>query len=87
MWRLYLFNSFYPEYFNANCQLLADGTWDAAFELTDCQPVAIGFHHSPFGKYKEKIPGKGWDKLANGIIYYVPFYKHKYVIRIPRTDR
>lgn len=41
------------------------------------------FHHSPFGIYKEKILGKRWDKLADGIIYYVPFYKHKYVIGIP----
>lgn len=79
-----LFNFFYPEYFNVNYSLpFANCTWDAAFELTDCQPVAISFHHSPFGKCKEKILGKRWDKLADGLIYYVPFYMHKYVIGIP----
>ena len=78
-----LFNYFYPDNFNANNKLFANGTWDAAFELTDCQPVAISFHHSPFGKYKEKFLGKRWDKLADGIIYYVPFYKLKNVIGIP----
>lgn len=56
-----LFNFFYPEYFNVNYSLpFANCTWDAAFELTDCQPVAISFHHSPFGKCKEKILGKRW---------------------------
>lgn len=79
-----LFNFFYPEYFNVNYSLpFANCTWDAAFELTDCQPVAISFHHSPFGKCKEKILGKRWDKLVDGLIYYVPFYKHKYMIGIP----
>lgn len=45
-----LFNSFYPEYFNANCQLFADGTWDAAFELTNCQPVAFTTLHLGYTK-------------------------------------
>lgn len=76
-----LFNYFFPDLFNANGQLYAEGMWDAAFELTGCKPVAVSFHDSPFGKYKDL--GKPWSKFADGIIYYKAFYEMKNVIGIP----
>lgn len=82
--KILLFNYFNPSLFNVNEKLFADGVWDAAFELTGCKPVAVSFHHSPFGKYKEKHLGKKWEKLADGLIFYLPFYQFKYVVGIPQ---
>ncbi len=62
--------------------LFADGAWDAAFERTGCKSVAVDFHDSPFGRVKQKNWGR-WSKVADGMIFYVPFYKFVSVIGIP----
>ncbi len=62
--------------------LYADGAWDAAFERTGCKPVAVDLHGSPFGRVKDSEYGR-WSKVADGMIFYVPFYKFECVIGIP----
>ncbi len=62
--------------------LYADGAWDAAFERMGCKPVAVDFHGSPFGRVKDEYYGR-WSKVADGMIFYVPFYKFKAVIGVP----
>ncbi len=63
-------------------ELFADGAWDAAFERTGCKPVAVDFHDSPFGRIKQKNWGR-WNKIADGMIFYVPFYMFVSVIGVP----
>ncbi len=60
-------------------KLFADGAWDAAFERTGCRPVAIDFHDSPFGRVKQKNWGR-WKKVADGMIFYTPFYKFEILL-------
>ncbi len=62
--------------------LFADGAWDAAFERTGCKPVAVDFHGSPFGRVRQKNWGR-WSKVADGMIFYVPFYRFVSVIGTP----
>ncbi len=62
--------------------LYADGAWDAAFERTGCKPVAVDFHGSPFGRVKDTDYGH-WSKVADGMIFDVPFYKFERIIGIP----
>ncbi|MCT4640176.1 MAG: hypothetical protein N4A72_20940 [Bacteroidales bacterium] len=59
-------------------ELTADGKWDAAFELTNNTPVAFNIASTPFGKtvfdynYEQLIQ---FQDVADGIMYYKPFYK------------
>ncbi len=62
--------------------LYADGAWDAAFERTGCKPVAVDFRRSPFGRTADHYYGR-WSKVADGMIFYTPFYKFKTVYGIP----
>lgn len=65
-------------------ELFADGAWDAAFEITGCKPVAVSFRKTPFGQCKDPVLGGGrWSRYADGLIFYVPFYKFKNIIGIP----
>lgn len=62
--------------------LYAGGAWDAAFERTGCKPVAVDFRHSPFGRVIDSFYGR-WSDVADGMIFYTPFYKFKAVYGIP----
>ncbi len=62
--------------------LYADGAWDAAFERRGCKPVAVDFKRSPFGKVIDSYYGR-WSDVADGMIFYTPFYKLKPVYGIP----
>ncbi len=68
--------------FTEQDKLFADGAWDAAFERIGCQPVAVDFHDSPFGRVKQKNWGR-WEKVADGMIFYTPFHQFETVIGIP----
>ncbi len=68
-------------FYEETASLYADGAWDAAFELTGCKPVAVDFHGSPFGRAKDTEYGR-WSKVADGMIFYVPFYKFVHVIGV-----
>ena len=59
--------------------LVDDGRWDAAFSLTGDKPVGFDLKGTPFGKTKSWYwdDGTTWEDMADGYIFYVPFYKFK----------
>lgn len=66
--------------------LVANGLWDAAFEVVDCQPFGMDIKGTPFGctPYFNARYGKmKWEDVADGIIYYKPFYETVLTIGIP----
>lgn len=68
-------------------ELVDDGKWDAAFELTKRKSAAFDIQDTPFGRtvYSNgwtTYTGKSWQEYADGIIYYEPFYNFKCSIGI-----
>lgn len=57
--------------------LVADGKWDAAFEVLGCKPFGMDIKATPYGTTPYADPAYGnlqWQDVADGIIYYKPFY-------------
>ena len=66
--------------------LIAGGLWDAAFEKMDCKPFAMDIKGTPFGStpYLDRAYGNlKWEDVADGIIYYKPFYQTVLTAGIP----
>ena len=66
--------------------LIANGLWDAAFEEVDCKPFGIDIKDTPFGETPYKDPAYKnlkWEDVADGIIYYKPFYETVLTIGVP----
>lgn len=66
--------------------LIAGGLWDAAFEKMDCKPFAMDIKGTPFGStpYLDRAYGNlKWEDVADGIIYYKPFYQTVLTVGIP----
>ena len=57
--------------------LSADGKFDAAFELTNCNPVGFNLENSPFGEEEYDYPFDNnlkWEDVFDGYIFYEPYY-------------
>lgn len=66
--------------------LIADGLWDAAFEEVNCEPFGMDIKGTPFGDTPYKDPAYNnlkWENIADGIIYYNPFYETIITVGIP----
>ena len=66
--------------------LVADGLWDAAFEEVDCTPFGMDIKGTPFGETSYLDPAYKnlrWEDVADGIIYYKPFYETVSTVGIP----
>ena len=58
--------------------LVADGKWDAAFEILGCKPFGMDIQDTPYGATPYADPAYGnllWQEIADGIIYYKPYYE------------
>ena len=56
------------------------------FEEVNCQPFGIDIKGTPFGETPYKDPTYNnlkWEDVADGIIYYKPFYETVLTIGIP----
>lgn len=79
----------WTEYTHSNdqqTQLVADGLWDAAFEVVDCQPFGMDIKDTPFGRipyFNDRYGKMKWEDVADGIIYYKPCYEMVLTIGIP----
>ena len=79
----------WTEYTHSNDQqtpLVADGLWDAAFEVVDCQPFGMDIKDTPFGRipyFNDRYGKMKWEDVADGIIYYKPCYEMVLTIGIP----
>ena len=68
----------YRFYDGKKMPLIADGLWDAAFEKIDCKPFGMDIKGTPFGHTPYLDPAYKnlrWEDVADGIIYYRPFYE------------
>ena len=66
--------------------LIAGGLWDAAFEVIDCKPIGMDIKGTPFGNTPYLDPAYKnlrWEDVADGIIYYKPFYETIVTVGIP----
>jgi hypothetical protein len=66
--------------------LIAGGLWDAAFEVIDCKPIGMDIKGTPFGNTPYLDPAYKnlrWEDVADGIIYYKPFYETILTAGIP----
>lgn len=66
--------------------LIAGGLWDAAFEVIDCKPFGMDIKGTPFGNTPYLDPAYKnlrWEDVADGIIYYTPFYETILTVGIP----
>ena len=66
--------------------LIAGGLWDAAFEVIDCKPFGMDIKGTPFGNTPYLDPAYKnlrWEDVADGIIYYKPFYETILTVGIP----
>lgn len=57
--------------------LSADGKFDAAFELTNCNPVGFDLEESPFGEDEYDYTFDNslkWKDVFDGFIFYEPYY-------------
>jgi len=73
----------YPWIPDKENRLTADGKWDAAFELSGLKPVGFNLTDSPFGEMLFDYapnPVYNYQKIADGIIYFVPFYEFQCTI-------
>lgn len=59
-----------------NQKLVESGKWDAAFELTGKNPVGFNLKNNCFGISKH-YSGATYEEIADGLIYYKPFYEFK----------
>lgn len=79
----------WTEYTHSNYQqtpLVADGLWDAAFEVVDCQPFGMDIKDTPFGRipyFNDQYGKMKWEDVVDGIIYYKPCYEMVLTIGIP----
>ena len=76
----------YRFYDGKKMPLIADGLWDAAFEEIDCKPFGMDIKGTPFGNTPYLDPAYKnlrWEDLADGIIYYKPFYETILTVGIP----
>lgn len=79
----------WAEYTNMNKQLtplVANGLWDAAFEVMGCKSFGMDMKGTPFGKisyFNDRYGEMKWEDVADGIIYYKPFYETVLTIGIP----
>jgi hypothetical protein len=66
--------------------LTDDGKWDAAFELSNLQPVGFDLSGTPFGhtiyhlNYEQNIT---YQDVADGFLFYKPFYQFVAAIGVP----
>ncbi len=60
-------------------ELIDDGRWDAAFQLTGNRSTGFDIHGTPFGRTPSWYNNDGtlWENLADGMVFYVPFHKFK----------
>lgn len=71
---------------NKRIPLIADGLWDATFEVMGCRPLGMNIKGTPFGQtpyYDDLYGNMAWEDVADGIIYYKPFYETVLTIGIP----
>ena len=76
----------YRFYDGKKMPLIADGLWDAAFEEIDRKPFGMDIKGSPFGNTPYLDPAYKnlrWEDVADGIIYYKPFYETIVTVGIP----
>lgn len=62
--------------------------WDAAFELSKHRPVGFDLHNAPFGvtKYYSNLEQNiRYSDIADGLIFYKPFYQFAATIGIPNV--
>jgi len=95
--KVVLFNEVNYGVFNSsNLSLIDDGRWDAAFELISHAATALDIESTPFGDtfyedfLTEKIENKigvkfKYYELADGIIFYKPFYEFKPTFGVPNV--
>lgn len=60
-------------------QLIDNGRWDAAFELTGCRPVAFDLAGTPFGDTPLWYwhDGTTWKDCVDGLIFFKPFHQFR----------
>lgn len=79
----------WTEYTHSNdqqAQLVANGLWDAAFEVVDCQPFGMDIKGTIYGRnpyFDDRYGKMKWEDVADGLIYYKPFYETVLTIGIP----
>ena len=76
----------YRFYDGKKMPLIADGLWDAAFEEIDRKPFGMDIKGTPFGNTPYLDPAYKnlrWEDVADGIIYYKPFYETIVTVGIP----
>lgn len=76
----------YRFYDGKKMPLIADGLWDAAFEEIDRKPFGMDIKGTPFGNTPYLDPAYKnlrWEDVADGIIYYIPFYETILTAGIP----
>lgn len=74
----------YPD--EQQIKLVANGLWDAAFEVVDCQPFGMDIKGTPFGRsphFDDRYGKVKWEDVADGIIYYKPFYETVLTVGVP----
>jgi len=79
----YNFGSFYfmPK---QKITLIDDGKWDAAYELSKHKSIGFNLKNSPFGNTKYfPYENLKYQDIADGLIYYLPFYKFVCTIGVP----
>lgn len=76
----------YRFYDGKKMPLIAGGLWDAAFEEVNCKPFGMDIKGTPFGNTPYLDPAYKnlrWEDVADGIIYYKPFYETIVTVGIP----
>lgn len=79
----------WTEYTHSNEQqmpLVANGLWDAAFEVVDCQPFGMDIKGTPYGRtpyFDDRYGKMKWEDVTDGIIYIKPCYETVLTIGIP----
>lgn len=80
--KIVLLNWFDWEFFNGqNYPMIANGHWDAAFELMNCRPFGLDLKDTPYGETAFHLLPKHdrdlrWQDVADGLIYDAPLYDH-----------
>lgn len=95
--KVVVFNSVYFGTHNSsNLNLINNGIWDAAFELTSHSETAFNIKNTPFGNtfyeddFAQKVDNKlgvkfEYSELVDGIVFYKPFYEFKPTFGIPNV--
>ncbi len=71
-------------YASKGVELIDDGRWDAAFQLTGCRAAGIDIKDTPFGRTPAWYwdDGTAWQDLADGFIFHTPFHEFRASIGI-----